>query len=200
MDPTIADGSTAFDVSEWVGNQANRSISLGFSPDFVWIKAASNGFNHQLYDIVRGAGKRLHSNLSNTESTLTDALTSFNSDGFSLGADTGSGDVNGGGPTTYYAWSWDGGTSTVSNTDGSVTSQVRVNQTAGFSIVSWTSSNSANGTYDTIGHGLNATPGLVITKRRDTADSWYTAHGFDLTQFGKLNSTDAFFFRWRCLG
>ena len=187
--PTIADGSDYFDVKTWDGNGSTQSITgLEFSPDWVWIKSRTNSRDHALYDTVRGATKELESQETQAESTESTGLTAFNSDGFSLGNRS---PVNASGES-FVSWNWDAGSSTASNTDGSVTSQVRVNQTAGFSIVSWTSSNSSSGTYDSIGHGLNALPGLVITKRRAVADSWYSAHGFDLTQFGKLNSTDAF--------
>ena len=181
-DPTIADGSTAFDVSEWVGNSSNRSISLGFSPDFVWIKAASNGFNHQLFDIVRGANKRLSSNAHSQEATAANSLTSFNSDGFSLGTD-GNGDVNGGGSTTYYAWSWDAGTSTASNTDGNITTNVRANQSAGFSIATYTGNGYAN---RTLGHGLGAAPAFVLIKDRTSSQGWAVLH----TSAGTLGTLD----------
>jgi len=73
----------------------------------------------------------------------------------------------------------------------STASTVRANPSAGFSIVTWTTTGS-HGDYISVGHGLNALPGLVVTKTRSNTDSWYTAHGFDLTKFAKLDSTDAF--------
>ncbi len=185
---SIPDGSKVFDVSEWVGNQSNRSISLGFSPDFVWIKAASNGFNHQLFDIIRGANKTIHSNGTSLESTANNSLTSFNSDGFSLGTDN-NGDVNGGGPTTYYAWAWDGGTSTASNTDGSITSSVRGSASNGFSIVSFTADGTAG---DTVGHGLNAKPEFIIYKDLEYAQNWGAYHASLGATYGfNFNSPDA---------
>jgi hypothetical protein len=43
-EPTIADGSTAMDVALYTGNGSTQTISgLNFSPDFVWIKARSQG-------------------------------------------------------------------------------------------------------------------------------------------------------------
>jgi hypothetical protein len=73
----------------------------------------------------------------------------------------------------------------------SIASTVRANPSAGFSTVTWTTTGST-GDYISVGHGLSALPGLVVTKTRSNADSWYTAHGFDLTKFGKLDTTDAF--------
>jgi hypothetical protein len=187
-DPTIADGSAHFDATLYTGNGSTQSISVAnHSPDLVWVKSRNDTTGHRWFDTVRGDYKFLESNSTGTETTNTNQI-AITSSGFNTGSSVNTNDNN----DTYVAWTWDAGSSTASNTDGSVTSQVRVNQTAGFSIVSWTSSNSSQGTYDSIGHGLNALPGLIITKRRAVADSWYSAHGFDLTQFGKLNSTDAF--------
>ena len=56
-----------------------------------------------------------------------------------------------------------------------IASTVRTNQTAGFSIVSYT----GNGTPgSTIAHNLNATPGLILLKSRDTqtSKSWTVHH------------------------
>ena len=55
----------------------------------------------------------------------------------------------------------------------SVASTVRANQTAGFSIVTYTYPSS--GTF-TVGHGLNATPGLIISKHRNRTAEWYVWH------------------------
>jgi hypothetical protein len=73
----------------------------------------------------------------------------------------------------------------------SIASTVRANPSAGFSVVTWTTTGST-GDYISVGHGLNALPGLVVTKTTNNTDSWYTAHGFDLTKFGKLDTRDAF--------
>ena len=71
---------------------------------------------------------------------------------------------------TDFDWRDEGG---VVNTDGSITSSVRANQTAGFSIVSYTGNSTAG---STIGHGLNAQPGLVIIKNRDRSINWVVGH------------------------
>jgi len=167
---SIPDGSTAFDISLWTGNSTSKTISgLNHSPDLVWIKARSFGADPELYDIVRGTGKRLFSSLSNGESTPTSNVNSFNSDGFSV---TGGGGVNNNN-STYVGWTWDAGTSTVSNTDGSITSSVRASQASGFSIVSWT----GTGASATIGHGLNAAPEVIIVKCRSHGSTdWPVYH------------------------
>jgi hypothetical protein len=174
-EPTIADGSTVMDVSLWTGNGTQTIVSgLQYSPDFVWIKSRSTTAYHMLFDVVRGAQARLHSNTTDQEQTGNNDLTSFNSDGYTLdnNSSPANTDVNGSG-ITYVGWSWDAGTSTVSNPDGSITSQVRANASAGFSVVSWTNGSNTNPTVNTLGHGLGVVPSLVIVKTRTSgASDW----------------------------
>jgi hypothetical protein len=162
----VASGtSTGFKAVTYTGNGSTQTISgLGFSPDLVWAKKRNGTTYHNLVDIVRGANKELYSNDTLAETTpATAGLTAFNSDGFDLGANSGWNANN----DTYVAWCWDAGSSTVSNTDGSITSQVRANPNTGVSIVTYTGNLSASGS-ETVGHGLNAAPSMVITKSRDS--------------------------------
>jgi hypothetical protein len=168
-DPTIADGSTAMDVDTYTGTGTTHERSeFSFSPDFVWIKQRNTTRNNLVFDTVRGANKFAVTNSSGIPGTGTGMVTSFDSDGFTVG---NSADVNQSGGT-FVAWCWDGGTSTVSNTDGSITSNVRANASAGFSIVTYT----GTGSTATIGHGLNAAPGLIIIKSRTNVDGWPVYH------------------------
>jgi len=161
-----------FDVKLYTGNGSTQTISgLGFSPDLVWAKIRNTTGNHSLYDIVRGATQRLSSSTTNAEATFTGSLTSFDSSGFSLGSNPDS-DVNASG-STYAAWCWDAGSSTVTNTQGSISSQVRANASAGFSIATLTTP--ASGTF-TVGHSLNVAPDLVICKARNASFGWIVYH------------------------
>ena len=193
-DPTIADGSTAMDVALYTGNGSTQTISgLDFSPDFVWTKRRDGASSHGLFDVIRGATKWLGSNSTNSEQTYSDSLISFDSDGFTLGADTVWNGINQS-SQTYVAWTWDAGTSTVSNTDGSITSSVRANASAGFSVVTATGSSSSSAT---VGHGLNAAPELIFVKLRVTAGNgfdqdWQVYHSSIGNTGGlKLNTTAA---------
>jgi len=95
----------------YAGTGSTQSITGIFQPDFVWIKArdgAGSGRQHMLFDSVRGATKVLRSHLKNSEVTVATSLTSFNSDGFTIGSDS---DVN----TTsenFVAWNWKAGGAT----------------------------------------------------------------------------------------
>ena len=163
--------SDHFNTVLYTGNGGTQSISgLGFAPDFIWIKKRNATAYHYLMDSIRGTGKQLYSNVTNAEETNVNALTSYDSDGFSLGAET---DVNAS-STTYASWNWKAGGTAVSNTAGSITSSVSANTTAGFSIVSYTGNGSASAT---IGHGLGTSNvGMIITKNRDQPDGWIVYH------------------------
>jgi hypothetical protein len=166
--PTIVKPSTVMDEVLYTGNGAARSITgLEFSPDLVWIKGRSGATDHALYDAVRGVQIDLVSNSTAAETTQTQGLTAFNSDGFSLGT-LAKVNTN---AATYAAWAWDAGSSTVTNTSGSISSQVRANASAGFSVVTY--STSVNGT---VGHGLGVAPDMVIVKRRNATADWPVYH------------------------
>ena len=180
-DPTITDPSDYMDVALYTGNGSTQSITgLGFSPDFVWLKQRSGATSHTLHDTIRGTQLEIYSNSSSQEYSQPNGITAFNSDGFTLGNQSY---YNGSG-LTFVAWTWDAGSSTASNTDGSITSSVRANASAGFSIVTWT----GTGSSATIGHGLNATPGLILCKDRGS-NNWVTQHAPLGQQYLVLNMT-----------
>jgi len=142
-------------------------------PDLVWHKNRTVTDENYLFDSTRGAEKAIYTNLVNAEATHNSSLTSFDSNGYSVGS---SNVTSGAG--TYASWCWkaNGGT-TSSNTDGTITSTVQANTDAGFSIVTFT----GNGSNDaTIGHGLGVTPAFIITKNRADSVSWRVWHK-DLT-------------------
>jgi len=148
---------------------ASNITGVGFQPDWVWIKCRTNAVSHSLNDSVRGANKQLESNDNGAETSFTNALTSFNSDGFTV--DT-SGETGQSG-RTYVAWNWKAGSSTSTNTSGTINTTVNVNQTAGFSIATFTS---AGATTCNIGHGLGVKPAFVIIKNRSDTNQWIIYH------------------------
>ena len=177
-----------FNTVLYTGNGSTQSISgVGFAGDWFWFKERSVSGNHQILDSVRSSfTKNLITNSTGAEGTTSTYITSVNSDGFALGTNNA---INQSG-VTNVAWCWLADNTTgSSNSDGSITSTVSVNQTAGFSIVSYTST----GSNATVGHGLNAVPGLMIIKRRSgDTENWVVYHKFfGATKFVKLNSTDA---------
>jgi hypothetical protein len=184
--PLVTKPSTVFDVKLWTGNGSSQTITgLGFSPDFVWIKSRSASYNHRLLDTIRGATKELYSSTTDAETTQSQSLTAFNSDGFSLGSLAQVNESS----TTFAGWAWDAGSSTVTNTQGSITSSVRANATAGFSVVTYTGNGTAGAT---VGHGLGAAPALIINKQRSGTNNWWTYHvSLGATKYVVLDLTNA---------
>jgi len=160
-----------FSTVTYTGNGGTQSIEgVGFEPDFVWIKNRSSALDHRLFDSVRGANETLFSNTTSAEYTDTDQVMSFDSSGFTIGADTGVNQSS----SNHVAWCWDAGSgSPVSNTDGSITSTVKANTAKGFSIVTFTNPSSGSGS---IGHGLSVKPDMIITKARSATGNWTVAH------------------------
>lgn len=157
-----------FNTKTYTGNASGQTITgVGFQPDFIWVKGFDAGYDHSLHNSVSGVLKKLASNKNDAEVTNTDTITSTNSDGFVLGADTAGPAANSVNQDTknYVAWNWKGGGSSSTNNDGSITSYVSANTTAGFSVVTW------NGNSGTVGHGLGVKPDFIVVKSRQTAGS-----------------------------
>ena len=119
-DPTILLPNQHFNTITWSGNNTSgRTLTgVGFAPSWTWLKCRSDGASHQLYDIVRGGNKILHSNKNDAEDSSDEYgyLSAFTSDGFTLtngsNASYPAGSVNMTG-RTYVGWNWNAG-----NTDG----------------------------------------------------------------------------------
>ena len=89
----------------YTGTGASQSIDgCGYAPDLVWLKSRNAAYSNALFDSIRGTSKWLTSNGTNAEATVS-GVTSFDTDGFTLGADTGQNNSG----TTYAAWTWDAG-------------------------------------------------------------------------------------------
>jgi len=182
-----------FNTVLYTGTGASNSITgVGFQPDWVWLKRRDNVGRNRLFDAVRGATKSIRSDGTEVELTRADSLTSFDSDGFTLGADSTSGGINVNiSGETMVGWSWLGANGTASNTDGSITSQVSANTDSGFSIVSFTSNASGD---DTVGHGLGVAPEVIFAKARNgDSFNWGVYHSAvtGINQFLRLNTSDS---------
>jgi hypothetical protein len=161
---TINKSTDYFNTKLISGNGGTQSITgVGHQPDFTWIKSRSRVDPHSLTDAVRGVSSQLDSSLAGVQTTHSDAITSFNSDGFSLGSQA---DVNRSG-TTFASWNWKANGAGSANTDGNTATTVSVNTTSGFSIVKWTGTSGNT----TIGHGLGVVPTMVIAKNYGSSGS-----------------------------
>jgi hypothetical protein len=172
-EPTIIP-SEHFNTVLYTGDGSVQDITtVGFLPDFTWIKNRDTTDFHQLFDSLRGPTELLMSDSSTLEATDDDTLTAFLSNGFTTGDDL---ETNTDGEA-YVAWNWKAGGNAAavgSNTDGSInTTDTSANVDAGFSIITYTGNGTAGAT---IGHGLSKVPEMFIVRQRDQASSWWTFH------------------------
>jgi hypothetical protein len=186
-DSTVVKGNKYMDATLYTGTLLSNAITntASFKPDLVWIKSRSVATDNKLTDSVRGVTKALISNSGGSETTDTQGLTAFNSNGFTVGTNTDYNTLS----ATYVGWQWQAGQgSTSSNTNGSITSTVSVNTTSGFSIVTFT----GTGSSATVGHGLGIAPNLIIWKTRNQVNNWNTYHSsIGNTSAIQLNLTSA---------
>ena len=189
--------SDYFETKLYTGNAGTLNVTgLDFQPDWVWIKNRTSDYTHGLYDSVRGAGssKGIYSNTSEAEGTNSafQNLTSFNSDGFSLGSTSNTNVINTN-SQNHVSWNWKAGTSFTNDASstgiGSIDSAGSVNTDAGFSIVSYTGTGSAG----TVAHGLGAIPKFIIIKglTNTSAENWRVFHNSTSNGRLVLNETKA---------
>ena len=200
IDPAAGEeASDHFNTSNtWTGDGSNHSeSSVGFQPDFVWMKSRSNGISHALFDSVRGVGKMLNSN--NTVAEITNSqygyLSSFDTNGHTWTVGSSDGTYGTYPSATYISWNWKAGTSFSNDASatgvGDSDSSGSVNTKAGFSIITYTGNgNSSNA----IAHGLGATPEWLLIKARDATTAWVVNHvGMGMTSgYQNLNSGGQF--------
>ena len=165
-EPTIKKGNAWFDASPYQSIGASQTVtnSGSMQPDLVWVKDRTGANNHYWVDAVRGTGKALFSNLTNAESTDTNTISAFNSNGFSINGTSPNLNTS---TNNYVAWQWKEGA------------------TAGFDIVTYT----GNGTARTIAHSLGIAPRMIIVKNRASVSNWCVWHG----AFGTASNTDYVF-------
>ena len=177
--------SQHFSVKTYTGNGGTQAITgIGFKPDLVWVKKRSGADDQAWFDSSRGVQKELLSNSTAAEATKSAAVSSFDSDGFTTGAN---GALNASG-ATYVAWCFKANEGTTSsNSDGSITTAVQANTNLGFSIVTYT----GTGGVDTVGHGLGTQPELIILKNRSRAQEW-AVYDTASNKTGYLNHSDSF--------
>jgi hypothetical protein len=139
-----------FSTYLYTGTASTQSITnnipLSTKGGMVWIKDRQDAYWHLLYDTVRGAGYYVSSNSSVTNSGYdSTSLTSFNTNGFSLGVgSTSPSYVNTG--ANYVSWSF-------------------AKQANFFDIQTWTGNGASS---RAINHNLGCTPGCIMVFRTDS--------------------------------
>lgn len=142
-----------FSTFLYKGNASSRSIVNGIDlagkGGLTWTKSRSSTQVQGFIDTVRGVQKVLASNDNGAEYTESTSITAFNNDGYTMGGET----------------HWNG-----NNLDFASWSYRKA--TGFFDIVTYT----GNATNRLISHDLGCIPGMIIVKRLDTGDSWFTYH------------------------
>ena len=189
----LDDPSASFQTTLYTGNGSNdlsitNSGNSDLQPDWVWIKQRDSR-DHFLFDSVRGVLQYVASNTDAAESTLSDGLKSFNSNGFTIDDGVGINQNN----DPHVSWNWKAGTSFTNDASstgiGATDSAGSVNETAGFSVCTYTG---VGGTSTTIKHGLSTAPTVMLIKNRSSDKDWGVYHqGIGNTHRLYLNLTDA---------
>ena len=127
-----------------------NGIDLSGEGGMTWIKLRNSASNNELYDTERGATYSICSNTTNAAITRSTGLTSFNSNGFTVGSGT---NVN---ANNYDVVSW-----------------TFRKAPKFFDVVTWTGSGGAR----TLSHNLGSTPGMIIVKDTSNAgENWTVYH------------------------
>ena len=154
-------------------NSSSRAITNGIDVSgeggLVWVKRYDGSQTHVLQDTERGTGVYFPISTGGNSNAAGTRITSFNSDGFSVGNDS---DVNAN-AQSYASWTF--------------------RKAPGFfDIVTYT----GNGTNQDISHNLGSVPGCIIVKSLASSD-WVVYHRSSSASPGsnalQLNSTDAVF-------
>ena len=150
------------------GNSTTLSVNSGVDNTkggMIWFKDRSGSETHLLFDTERGTSNYIQSNSTAAQTTGGAALTSFDNDGYTLGA---SAYQNNSG-RTYTSWNF--------------------RKAPGFfTIKEYTGTGSAQ----SISHDLGSIPGCIMIKRLDSSTSWKVYHrGTGAEKALALNLTDA---------
>ena len=166
-----------FSTFLYKGNGSARSINNGIDLSgkggLVWTKTRNHDYQHFLIDTVRGNTKGLASNTTAAEATKVsnDGITSFNSNGYSLGVDSANPDGYANeNNKTYASWAF--------------------RKSPGFfDVVTYTGNSSDT---QTISHSLGCVHGLIIVKRtNDTGDFAVLHRNLGAGKYLRLNQTSA---------
>ena len=162
---TPTSGTQVYNAITRIGTTSAATITgAGFPPDFVGVDHRNGGgYAMATYDKLRGATIVLRSNSTAADWTVSDSLTSFNQDGFSVGADVANNIVNGSTSLNLINWMF--------------------RRAPGFfDVVCFTQTTTTAA--QTISHNLTVTPELVIAKPRSAVSDW---QAFPIALNNRLN-------------
>jgi len=164
IDPAQTDDnipSKNFNVLSYASTGAASYTGLGFQPDLVWVKWRGGDQGNGLFDSSRGTSKVLQSDSATAEATSS-GLTSFDSDGFTMGTYYNQSTRD------YVAWCWRANGGTTTSFSDNINGNYQANVAGGFSIISYT----GTGSTGYVTHGLGATPNFILSKDRGASYGW----------------------------
>ena len=165
------------------GTAANAITGVGFQPDFVWNKPRDTTGWHRVFDSVRGVLNVVYPNDTYVNEVMPSpgGLNAFDSDGYTMGTNTGSNENT----KLFVTWNWKAGT-TSGLSGGTITpTAYSFNTTSCSSIIKYTGNGSAGAT---IPHGLGKKPDLIMVKCMSNTESWMVYHTtLGATKFLKLD-------------
>ncbi len=148
------DVDEVFSTFVWNGNGSAQTITNGIDLSgkggLVWSKTRTASFWHWLTDTERGNTHNIFSNATNAQNTLTNGITSFNSNGFSVGNSANINDSS----NNYVSWTFR-------------------KAPKFFDVVTFSATGSGS---LTLSHNLGSTPAFIIVKSTSHAQSWYCYH------------------------
>jgi len=184
--------SDYFEAFAYTGDGNTKvNFTSDFTPDMTWFKVRNNTYDHQIHDSVRGVNAGYLDSATTVVEQSSYPIASFDSDGVT----TVSGNITGVNKTSdlMCSFNWKAGTSFTNDASGtgigSIDSAGSANQDAGFSICTYTNTNT-----NTIKHGLNVVPDVIIAKTRGVSGYWFLGSEKMLGSWNKklnLNTTGA---------
>lgn len=156
--------STYLYTSSGTTQTINNGIDLAGKGGLVWNKRRDNTGGHQLFDTNRSVLNYLATDSTNAQGNSPNTLTSFNSNGFNIGA-------------------------SIAPSGGTMVSWTFRKQAKFFDMVTYT----GTGGVLTISHNLGSIPGCIIVKRTDNTGTWYVYFTgiTSVSQYLELNTTNS---------
>ena len=159
-----------FSTYLYTGNDSTQNIVNGIDLSgkggLVWLKERTANYTdgHWLVDTLRGTNNVIKTNTTGAQLTISNSVTAFNANGFSIGANASFSSTN------YASWTFR-------------------KQAKFFDVVTYTGTGSAT----TIAHNLGSVPGCIIVKKTSSTGQWCVYHnGLTSASYGIfLNLTDA---------
>ena len=148
-----------FSTYLYTGNGSTQTITNGIDlagkGGLVWIKQRSIVNN---YFLAHAATIRLRSDTMSPNIPTADGVTSFNSNGFSIGANN---NLNGASDVSNVSWTFR-------------------KQAKFFDVVTWT----GNGSTDRlVSHNLESVPGAIFVKATSVSSDWFAVTNFNATNY-----------------